>query len=60
MKLVFNLKTTPFKQHLLVNWNIERMYSFLLRKSKLEGQINWQYFDAVLNDFTDLESESVN
>ena len=28
MKRVFNLKTMPFKQHLLVNWNIERMHSF--------------------------------
>ena len=47
------------KQYLLVNWKIERMYSFLLLKSKLEGQITWQNVDAAFNDFTDLESENV-
>ena len=64
-KMLWNLFQSKirclFKHILLVNWNIENMYSneddIFLRKSKSEGETIGNSADAVLNDFHGLESK---
>ena len=62
MKPNFNLKFDVFLNTLFGNWNIENMYSsheddIFPTQIKVRRIQTGNNVDAVLNDFTDLESE---